>query len=94
MLNEQPAKQESNIGQGDLHVSFTWETVPYINTYNIYWRNEKGVTKHNGNKISNVASPHTVEGLKKGNIYSFVVTAVEGLIESEESEEISFTAGE
>lgn len=92
--DEQPAKRESNIAQGDLQVSFTWETVPYINTYNIYWRNENGVTKNNGNKISNVASPHTVKGLKQGNTYSFVVTAVEGSIESDESEEVSFTAGE
>ena len=92
--DEQPAKHESSIAQGDQQASFTWETVPYINTYNIYWRNEKGVTKDNGNIISNVASPHTVKGLKKGNAYSFVVTAVEDSIESDESEEISFTAGE
>lgn len=91
---KQPARHESNISQGDLQATFEWETVPYIHSYNIYWGSEKGVTKHNGNKISNVASPHTVKGLKKGNTYSFVVTAVEYSIESDESEEISFTAGE
>ena len=92
--DEQPAKHESNISQGDLQATFTWETVPYVTTYNIYWLEKSGVTKLNGNKISNVASPHTVKGLKKGNAYSFVVTAVEGLIESDESEEISFPASE
>jgi len=92
--DEQPAKHESNIAQGNLQATFEWETVPYIHSYNIYWRSEKGVTKHNGNKISNVASPHTVKGLKKGNAYFFVVTAVEYSIESDESEELSFTSGE
>jgi hypothetical protein len=43
-------------------------------------------------KISNVKSPHTIKGLKRGTTYYFVVTAVNAFEESQVSEEISFTA--
>ena len=94
VTEKQPARHESNISQGDLEASFTWDKDPTVTAYHIYWLEKPGVTKTNGNKISNVASPHTVKGLKKGNTYYFVITAVDGQFESEESDEISLTAGE
>jgi len=70
-------------------VTITWDKVPNATSYNIYWKDSPGVTKHNGQKISNVKSPHTIEGLKRGITYYFVVTAVNKFKESEESEEFS-----
>ena len=89
-----PARHESNISQGDLEAAFTWDQDPTVTAYNIYWLETPGVTKINGHKIPNVASPHTVKGLQKGNTYYFVITAVDGQFESDESDEISLTAGE
>ncbi|MCK7512753.1 MAG: fibronectin type III domain-containing protein [Desulfobacterales bacterium] len=51
-----------------------------------------GVTKLNGKKIENVTNPYTMQGLERGKKYYLVVTAVEGSIESKESEEVSFEA--
>jgi trans-2-enoyl-CoA reductase len=75
-------------------VTLAWDNVPNAISYNIYWNNSPGVTKHNGKKISNVKNPHTINGLKRGATYYFVVTAVGESGESEESEEISFTVGQ
>jgi hypothetical protein len=72
-------------------VTITWGKVPNATSYNIYWNDSPGVTKHNGEKISNVKSPHTIKGLKQGITYYFVVTAVNAFKEGEESEEFSLT---
>lgn len=75
-------------------VTLAWDDVPNATSYNIYWSDKPGVTKKSGTKISNVKSPHKISGLKKGEKYYFVVTAVNASGESEESEEMSFTAGQ
>ena len=72
-------------------VKITWPEVPDSISYNIYWSNSSGVTKHNGKQISNVKSPHTIEGLKRGTTYYFVITSVNEFGESEESEELTST---
>ncbi len=72
-------------------VTIAWPKVPNAISYNIYWNDSPWVTKHNGKKISNVKSPHTIQGLKRGTTYYFVVTAVNAFRESQVSEEISFT---
>jgi YHS domain-containing protein len=68
-----------------------WPKVPNAISYNIYWNDSPGVTKHNGKKISNVKSPHTIEGLKRGTTYYFVISAISEFGESEESEEMTTT---
>ena len=75
-------------------VTLAWDDIPNAISYNIYWRNKPGVTKNNGTKISNVRNPHKIVGLKKGEKYYFVVTAINASGESKESEEISFTIGQ
>ena len=75
-------------------ITLGWKDVPNAASYNIYWSDKPGVTKKNGNKISNVKNPHKIEGLKKGSKYYFVVTAVNASGESKESEEISFLVGQ
>jgi fibronectin type 3 domain-containing protein len=75
-------------------VTVAWDDVPNATSYNIYWSDTPGVTKKTGTKISNVTSPHKISGLKKGEKYYVVVTAVNASVESEESEEMSFIAGQ
>ena len=84
-----PIHPAPTVGYGK--VTLTWDIVPKATSYNIYWSNQKGVTKRNGTKISNVNTPHTITGLKKGSTYYFVVTAVNESGESEVSESISYT---
>ena len=72
-------------------VKIAWPKVPNAISYNIYWNDSPGITKHNGKKISNVKSPHTIEGLKRGATYYFVITSVNEFEESEESEELTST---
>ena len=83
-----PEQPEPTVGYGK--VTLAWDNVANATSYNIYWSDKKGVTKHNGTKISNVKNPHTITGLKKGNTYYFVVTAVNESGESAASESISF----
>ncbi len=73
-------------------VTISWPKVPNAISYNIYWNDSPWVTIHNGGKISNVKSPHTIKGLKRGTTYYFVVTAVNEFEEIQVLEEISFTA--
>ena len=75
-------------------VTLSWDNVPNATSYNIYWRDKPGVTRQNGNKISNVKNPYKMQGLKKGKKYYFVVTAVNASGESSESAEFSFTVGQ
>ena len=75
-------------------VTLAWDSVPNATSYNIYWSDKPGVTRHNGTKISNVKNPYKMQGLKKGKKYYFVVTAVNASGESPESSEFSFTVGQ
>mgnify|MGYP001824049966 CR=1 FL=1 len=72
-------------------VTLTWENVPGATSYNLYWRNQAGVTKQNGKKISNVKNPHRITDWKPGLTYYFVITAVNKDGESQESAEMSYT---
>jgi fibronectin type 3 domain-containing protein len=72
-------------------VTLAWDDVPGAVSYNIYWSDSPGVTRQHGKKIANVTNPYTITGLKRGQTYYFVVTAVSRTEESSESEEISFS---
>jgi fibronectin type 3 domain-containing protein len=74
---------------GTRDATLTWRGVHNATSYNIYWSHKPGVTKKNGTKISNVKSPFKMTGLKKGEKYYFVVTAVNAVAESKESNEAS-----
>ena len=70
--------------------TLTWNTVSRVKYYNVYWSNSPGVTKGNGTKISSETNSVTINGLKPGDTYYFVVTAVNEFGESEESEVLSY----
>lgn len=82
----QPTQQEAA-----KPVTLAWESVPGATSYNLYWRNQAGVTKQNGKKISNVKNPHRITDWKPGLTYYFVITAVNKDGESQESAEMSYT---
>jgi fibronectin type 3 domain-containing protein len=89
---ELEAKTTNNLSTPQTHdVTLAWTNVPDATYYNIYWSESPGVTKKNGNKISNVKNHHKIKGLKKGGKYYLVVTAVNAAGESKESKELSFT---
>jgi hypothetical protein len=94
---KQPSPQASvaspNIAQysGKSQATLAWDNVPDAVSYNIYWRNQPGVTKQNGKKIENVNNPYTMKNLIPGKTYYLVVTAVSKDSESNLSEEISYT---
>ena len=90
LFNKSIQDHKSNTDE-DGWVKITWTEVPNAISYNIYWNDSPGVTKHNGKKISNVKSPHTIEGLKRGTTYYFVISAISEFGESEESEEMTTT---
>ena len=74
-----------------INVTLAWDPSEEAASYNLYWRSTKGVTRQNGMKISNVATPHKLNGIIPGVPYFFVVTAVgENGGESEVSEEIPY----
>ncbi len=93
----QPAKpvpaatQKKAQSSGNAQATLAWDNVPGAISYNIYWRDQPGVTKHNGKKIANVKNPHTLKDLMAGKTYYLIVTAVSNSGESSISEEISHT---
>lgn len=86
------ATPEKAPSAANAQATLAWDDVPGAIAYNIYWRNQPGVTKDNGQKIANVKNPHTLKGLLSGKTYFLVVTAVSKNGESRVSEEISYTA--
>jgi fibronectin type 3 domain-containing protein len=73
---------------GTKKVTLAWDVVPEATSYNVYWDKSKGFSKRDGNKISTEKNSVTITGLKRGNTYYFVVTAVNEAGESGASEEI------
>lgn len=76
---------------GNLQNTVSWTGVADATSYNIYWSTTPGVTKANGNQILNAASPYLHVGLSSGTTYYYVVTAVNSVGESAESNQASAT---
>ena len=68
-----PATHKKVQSAGNAQATLAWDSVPGAISYNIYWRNQPGVTKHNGEKIANVKNPHTLKDLIPGETYYLVV---------------------
>jgi fibronectin type 3 domain-containing protein len=76
---------------GNAQVTLAWTAVAGATSYNVYRGTAAGVTKVSGTKSTGVTSPYDVTGLTNGTPYFFVVTAVNGTLESVESNERSAT---
>jgi len=61
---------------GTNQVSLSWSAVTGATSYNVYYATSSGVTKANGTKVVNAASPYVQTGLSVGTTYYFIVTAV------------------
>ena len=90
-VTPKPAAAQASRQEAEKPVTLAWENVPGATSYNLYWRNQAGVTKQNGKKISNVKNPHKIKDWKPGLTYYFVITAVNKDGESQESAEMSYT---
>jgi outer membrane protein OmpA-like peptidoglycan-associated protein len=76
----------------DSSVTLLWKEIPGATSYNIYVSESPGVTKLSGSKIPDVTNPIKINRLEPDKTYYFVVTVVDEQGESEESEELSYTA--
>jgi hypothetical protein len=78
---------EDGVGQ----VTLTWNQVSGASSYNVYWSTTPGVDILTASKINGAMSPFTQTGLSAGTTYYFVVTAINGSMESAVSNEASVT---
>jgi len=76
---------------GNRLITLRWDNVQGATSYCVYWSNNPGVTRTNGKKITNAASPFSHTGLTNGTSYYYVVTALNSHGESPESMEVTST---
>lgn len=74
-------------GSGSATIS--WPEVPDATSYNVYWRTSSYVTKANGTRIAGVTRPFIHSALTNGYAYYYVVTALNGGVESADSATVS-----
>lgn len=72
-----------------------WNAVSSADTYHIYYATEANIQPaniaafDNGTWVENVSPPYEITGLTNGTTYYFVVTAIDGSLETEPSAEVS-----
>jgi lysophospholipase L1-like esterase len=76
---------------GNYQATISWNAVGGAMTYNIYWSTTSDLSSQNRKKIEGVASPYSHSGLSEETTYYYVVTAVNGYGESEDSAKVSVT---
>lgn len=75
--------------EGIEKIILTWDDSLGADSYNLYWRNEAGVTKVNSTKITGVTSPYSHSGLTPGLDYFYALAAEDEDGESSLSSEVS-----
>ncbi len=73
---------------GDSNISLTWNPVSGAQSYNLYYKQGAGVTMANGTRLSGITAPWDVTNLANGQLYSFILTAVNSVGESSPSLEV------
>jgi hypothetical protein len=86
-----PAPEGASAVAGNGQVTLSWNGVSAATSYNLYYSTSPGVTKQNGLKIAGVTSPYIKTSLTNDTPYYFVVTAVNGAVESAASAQVSAT---
>lgn len=78
-------------------MTLSWSAVPNATGYHIFYATETGInpdsigSSDGGTWIQNVSSPYVINSLANGTSYFFIVTAINGAIESQKSNEVSAT---
>lgn len=91
------APTEVAVAPGDSQVTISWKLVEGATSYNLYMASESGVTKSNYTTLTDgmqhvgIINQFVQTGLTNGTTYYFVITAVNVIGESAESDEISAT---
>jgi len=88
------APKEIIVKPGNGEVLIKWNDISNAISYNIYYSTTPKVTKISGTKITNVKSPFSHIKLTNGITYYYVITAVNSIGESPESELVSATPSE
>jgi hypothetical protein len=76
------------ISSGDGEITISWNTAQYVDSYNIYW-NTDGDVGVSDDVISQISTPYTHKSLTNNTAYYYKITALNGLLESGLSKEIS-----
>jgi len=78
---------------GDKEITISWNDVPGVTDYNIYYGKSSGVTVDNGTLISVTgATTYTHTGIDCATTYYYIITSTNEGIEGEASEEVYATA--
>lgn len=89
--------QNFHITPGNASATLSWNPVANASGYHIYYATQANIIAgnisafENGTWIKNVSSPYVIADLHNGETYYFVVTAINGDQESEQSIELSTT---
>jgi cytochrome c553 len=88
-----PAAPSGVVASGGIYkVTLGWQPVAGADSYNIYWSIAPGVTPVTGTRIASVNNPHEHSGLYVSQTYFYVVTAVQGGVESAPSAQAATVA--
>ena len=91
------APQNLSAAPGNASVTLEWGAVSSADSYHIYYATEPNIQPDNiaaydnGTWIEDVTPPYQITELTNGTTYYFVVTAVDGEMESDPSAEVSTT---
>ncbi len=89
--------QNFKITPGNATATLSWSPVAHASGYRIYYATQANIIANNisafenGTWVNNVSSPHVINNLQNGETYYFVVTAINGNLESIQSIELSTT---
>jgi lysophospholipase L1-like esterase len=84
-----PTGLTATVGTGNDQVTINWNDSVGATSYNIYWSTSSEISSQNGTKIQDVKSPYSHAGLAEDTTYFYVVTAVNGYGESDDSAKAS-----
>jgi hypothetical protein len=78
---------------GDQSIRLRWDEVAGADGYTLYWSAAATVNTHSGTPITGVSTPFDHIGLTNGQVYSYVVVAVNALGQGEASPMVSAKPG-
>jgi len=86
-----PQNVEALAGPGDGSITVSWDEVADATSYNLYWIDSNVINIDNANKLENVGSPFVHSNLPDNITYSYIVTALNTVGESDPSASVNAT---